>query len=60
MLTSSFQAIVGTYFSSIVHTIGSGLLGRSIVETIGGSNQIAWLTMALLIPQLVLGPTIVK
>lgn len=54
------KAIAGVVLATIVHIVGSGLLARSIVATVGGSDKIAWLTIVITFHPILLGPPIAQ
>ncbi|KAK5046534.1 hypothetical protein LTR84_008337 [Exophiala bonariae] len=53
-------AVTTAYLAIIVHIVGSGLLSRSIVASIGGSDKIAWLTIVVTLHPILLGPPVAQ
>lgn len=59
-LTMTPQGIVGTYFATMIHLAGSGLLAQTIAAYLGAPSQSTWLTLSLIIMPITLGPSIAQ
>ena len=44
----------------MVHLVGSGLLAQTITRAIGGSDKATWITLAVTIPSICIGPSVAQ
>ena len=51
---------MGTYFATMVHLVGSGLLAQTIAAYFHAPSQSTWLTLALIITPITLGPAVAQ
>lgn len=58
MSNIGFKGVIGTYFVSMLHLVGSGLLAQTITSALHGTNESTWITLTLIIIPATLGPAI--